>query len=90
MLVVDFAPHGLEFLRSDHAHVRLGFRADSVAGWLEQSGLEVAPVRTIAPPVDGVKMPDGERLTVSLWLGRDRRNAEESTVTTVAHGEVGR
>ena len=90
MLVVDFAPHGLEFLRSDHAHVRLGFRADSIAGWLEQSGLEVAPVRTIAPPVDGAETPDGERLTVSLWLGRDRRNAEISTVTTVAHEEASR
>ncbi|HVE19761.1 MAG TPA: hypothetical protein VNB52_11775, partial [Ilumatobacteraceae bacterium] len=83
-------PHGLEFLRSDHAHVRLGFRADSIAGWLEQSGLEVAPVRTIAPPVDGAETPDGERLTVSLWLGRDRRNAEISTVTTVVHQDASR
>jgi ubiquinone/menaquinone biosynthesis C-methylase UbiE/DNA-binding transcriptional ArsR family regulator len=90
MLVVDFAPHGLEFLRSDHAHVRLGFRADSVETWLEQSGLEVAPVRMIAPPVGGTKMPDGERLTVSLWLGRDRRNAETSTLTKVTHAEAGR
>jgi ubiquinone/menaquinone biosynthesis C-methylase UbiE/DNA-binding transcriptional ArsR family regulator len=88
MLVVDFAPHGLEFLRSDHAHVRLGFRADSVAGWLEQSGLEVAPVRTIDPPIDGAEVPDGERLTVSLWLGRDRRKSDISTVTTIAHQEA--
>jgi hypothetical protein len=70
--------------------VRLGFRADSVAGWLEQSGLEVAPVRTIAPPVDGAETPDGERLTVSLWIGRDQRIAPTSTVTTVVHGEAGR
>jgi ubiquinone/menaquinone biosynthesis C-methylase UbiE/DNA-binding transcriptional ArsR family regulator len=90
MLVVDFAPHGLEFLRADHAHVRLGFRADSVETWLEQSGLEVAPVRMIAPPVDGAELPDGERLTVSLWLGQDRRNAEASTLTTVTHEKAGR
>ena len=75
MLVVDFAPHGLEFLRSDHAHVRLGFRADSVAGWLEQSGLEVAPDRADRDRAV-VERPDGERLTVSLWLGRDRRTAD--------------
>jgi ArsR family transcriptional regulator len=90
MLVVDFAPHGLEFLRSDHAHLRLGFRADSVETWLEQSGLEVAHVRTIEPPVDGTEMPEGERLTVSLWLGRDRRNADLQTVTTAAHEQASR
>lgn len=81
LLVVDFAPHGLEFLRSDHAHLRLGFRADSVETWLEQSGLDVAPVRTIDPPTDRIEMPDGERLTVSLWLGRDRRNADVSAAS---------
>jgi ubiquinone/menaquinone biosynthesis C-methylase UbiE/DNA-binding transcriptional ArsR family regulator len=81
LLVVDFAPHGLEFLRSDHAHLRLGFRADSVETWLEQSGLEVAPARTIAPPVDETVTPDGERLTVTLWLGRDRRTADIPAAT---------
>ena len=50
LLIVDFAPHSLEFLRSDHAHLRLGFRTDTVERWLEQSGLEVAAERTIAPP----------------------------------------
>jgi ubiquinone/menaquinone biosynthesis C-methylase UbiE/DNA-binding transcriptional ArsR family regulator len=90
MLVVDFAPHGLEFLRSDHAHLRLGFRADSVETWLEQSGLEVAPVRTIAPPADGTAQSDGERLTVSLWLGRDRRNAAAQRVTTDTQEQVSR
>jgi ubiquinone/menaquinone biosynthesis C-methylase UbiE/DNA-binding transcriptional ArsR family regulator len=84
MLVVDFAPHGLEFLRTDHAHLRLGFRDDSLETWLEQSGLDVAPVRTIAPPVGGAETPDGERLTVSLWLGRDRRNADNHAASRVA------
>ena len=50
LLIVDFAPHSLEFLRSDHAHLRLGFRSDTVEAWLEQSDLEVAAERTIAPP----------------------------------------
>ena len=82
LLIVDFAPHGLEFLRSDHAHVRLGFRADSVETWLEQSGLEVAPVRTIAPPIGRTELPEGERLTVSLWIGQDRRRADVQTVAS--------
>lgn len=71
LLIVDFAPHSLEFLRNDHAHLRLGFRTDTVEGWLEQSGLDVPTTSSIA----------GERLTVSLWLGRDRRsNVVQSTV----------
>jgi ubiquinone/menaquinone biosynthesis C-methylase UbiE/DNA-binding transcriptional ArsR family regulator len=70
LLIVDFAPHGLEFLRVEHAHRRLGFRADIVAGWLDQSGLDVELTHTLAPP----RSDDGaERLTVSIWLGRDRR-----------------
>ena len=72
LLIVDFAPHTLEFLRAEHAHRRLGFRADTVAAWLDQGGLDVEVTRTLAaPPSD-----DGdERLTVSIWLGRDRRPA---------------
>ncbi len=30
LLIVDFAPHTLEFLRTEHAHRRLGFRPDTV------------------------------------------------------------
>lgn len=84
LLIVDFAPHGLEFLRSDHAHLRLGFRADSVETWLEQAGLAVSPAHTIAPPVDGAETAAGERLTVSLWLGRDRRCADGPAGVPVA------
>ena len=80
LLIVDFAPHSLEFLRSDHAHLRLGFRSDTVEAWLEQSGLDVAAERTIAPP-DGEGSADGsdDGLTVSLWLGRDRRTVPAQT-----------
>ncbi|WP_018700645.1 ArsR/SmtB family transcription factor [Amorphus coralli] len=68
LLVVDFAPHDLEFLRSDHAHRRLGFSHEQVSGWLAQAGLETVVVEDLAPerasPAD---------LTVTLWLGRDAR-----------------
>ena len=41
LLVVDFAPHELEFLREEHAHRRLGFAADTVSQWLSAAGLDV-------------------------------------------------
>lgn len=69
LLIVDFAPHSLEILRTSHAHRRLGFRTDAVADWLEQAGLGVATTRLIEPPGAG----DDERLTVALWLATDDR-----------------
>ena len=68
ILVVDFAPHRLEFLREAQAHRRLGFAPTQVAGWLDEAGLDCTLNREIAPPRKG-----DEQLTVSLWLGQDRR-----------------
>jgi ubiquinone/menaquinone biosynthesis C-methylase UbiE/DNA-binding transcriptional ArsR family regulator len=68
LLVVDFAPHALEFLRDLHAHRRLGFAEDSVAQWMHAAGLEVMLHRALAPDKGGARA-----LTVSLWLGRDPR-----------------
>jgi ArsR family transcriptional regulator len=66
LLIVDFAPHSLEFLRTEHAHRRLGFRTDTVTAWLTQAGLEIGATSTIDPPDGG----DHERLTVCLWQAR--------------------
>jgi ubiquinone/menaquinone biosynthesis C-methylase UbiE len=79
LLVVDFAPHSLEFLRSDHAHRRLGFRADMVTSWMKQCGLSPSAPRLIAPPHDASShlTSDAERLVVTLWLARDRPAAVE-------------
>ena len=48
LLVVDFAPHDLEFLREEHAHRRLGFAPETVAQWLEAAGLDVLRQRDAA------------------------------------------
>lgn len=72
LLVVDFAPHGVEVLREREGHRRLGFAQDQIEGWLSQAGLRPALARELTSP-------DGEpgRLTVSLWLGEDSRNVSE-------------
>jgi ubiquinone/menaquinone biosynthesis C-methylase UbiE/DNA-binding transcriptional ArsR family regulator len=66
LLVVDFAPHDLEFLREQHAHRRLGFTTETVAQWLQAAGLEPAEQQTLPPGPDG-------KIAVSLWLARDPR-----------------
>ncbi|MGY6567983.1 MAG: ArsR/SmtB family transcription factor [Salinarimonas sp.] len=68
MLIVDFAPHGLEFLREKQAHRRLGFSHEQIEDWLGEAGLDCTLTRDLPPP-------QGARgaLTVSIWLGQDRR-----------------
>lgn len=68
LAIIDFAPHDVEDLRTEHAHVRLGFAHASVAEWLEAAGLEVCDIRDLAPDAGS-----GKLLTVTIWLARDRR-----------------
>jgi len=71
LLIVDFAPHDLEFLREEHAHRRLGFSTEQIAGWIEAAGLEGAASRTLAPAEEGGGA--APKLTVNLWLACDPR-----------------
>lgn len=68
IIIVDFAPHAIEALREAHAHRRLGFAHETIAGWLAAAGLDLVSHLDLPPP-DGA--PD--KLTVSLWLARDPR-----------------
>lgn len=49
LLIADFAPHELDFLREEQAHRRLGFAEDEVKGWLMSAGLEMAGMRRLQP-----------------------------------------
>jgi SAM-dependent methyltransferase len=79
LLVVDFAPHELEFLREEHAHRRLGFAADTVAQWMSAAGLDLVRHETVQsePGAEG-------RIAVSLWLGRDPRMLIAASAREVA------
>lgn len=81
LLIVDFAPHGVESLRTEHAHRRLGFDLDLIGRWLGAGGLDVERIRTIDDlndAEDSSAAPDRTGISVSLWLGRDRRDAGTS------------
>ncbi|MBL4891735.1 MAG: metalloregulator ArsR/SmtB family transcription factor [Rhizobiaceae bacterium] len=72
LLIVDFAPHNLDILREEHAHLRLGFSNEQMCSWMEDAGLEVIDTRRLdAVSTDGEQ--SSEKLTVSLWLARDQR-----------------
>jgi ArsR family transcriptional regulator len=60
LIIVDFAHHGLEFLRLEHRHRRLGFFDDEIERWLETSGLGEITMTALPPPASG-------GLTVKVW-----------------------
>jgi ubiquinone/menaquinone biosynthesis C-methylase UbiE len=60
VLIVDFAPHDLEFLRAEHQHRRLGFSDAEMERWLAAAGLGEVDARTLPP-----QAPSG--LTVKIW-----------------------
>ncbi len=62
LVVVDFAPHDREELRSRDAHARLGFSDAQIAAWLAQAGLDLGESRELS----------GGALTVKIWQGRKR------------------
>jgi ubiquinone/menaquinone biosynthesis C-methylase UbiE/DNA-binding transcriptional ArsR family regulator len=79
LLVIDFAPHDLEFLREKHAHRRLGFAPETVTQWTEAAGLESVAHRTL-PPEPGSE----SKIAVSLWLARDPRQVIAQSAREVA------
>ncbi len=64
LVIADFAPHNLEFLRSDHAHRRFGFSHAQMRRWMVAAGLS-GVVATNLKPAGGSADP----LTVTIWSG---------------------
>jgi ubiquinone/menaquinone biosynthesis C-methylase UbiE/DNA-binding transcriptional ArsR family regulator len=60
LVIVDFAPHKLEFLREQHQHRRLGFTDAEMVRWLKEAGL---------PEVGDAALPPAraDGLTVKIW-----------------------
>jgi len=87
LVLVDFAPHALEFLRDEHAHRRLGFGDGEIAEWCRAAGLDPAPP---------LPLP-GDPLTVVIWIAHrsaaaaDWRLAgdlREDASTAILEGEL--
>jgi ArsR family transcriptional regulator len=62
LLIIDFAPHELEFLREEHAHRRLGFTQGEIAEWCASAGIVALDTTTLAPT-------SADALTVKIWAG---------------------
>jgi ubiquinone/menaquinone biosynthesis C-methylase UbiE/DNA-binding transcriptional ArsR family regulator len=79
LLVVDFAPHQLEFLREQHAHLRPGFSVETIVQWMQAAHLDLLRHETLPPD------PQSEgTIAVSLWLAGDPRQVSATPAREVA------
>lgn len=69
LIVVDLASHGIERLRSDFAHRRLGFAQGEVVAWMEGAGLVPGPSRRLA----------GKVAATVIWQARRPETAQAAT-----------
>lgn len=57
LVIVDFAPHQEEHLRTDHKHQRLGFSDKEIRSMLKACGMKVGKTHRL----------EGDPLTVNIW-----------------------
>jgi ArsR family transcriptional regulator len=74
LVIVDFAPHTLEFLRETYAHERLGFAPGVVEDWLQKAELSLVATRHLTPPPQA----GADKLTVSIWIAQRPAAATDS------------
>ena len=68
LFIVDFQAHGLDFLRSEHAHRWLGFEEQKMSDWLTAAGLKP----------EGCRRLKGDPLTICIWTARQPQARDRS------------
>lgn len=64
LMLADFAPHTVETLRTEHAHIQLGFDGRQVWEWFENAGLKQQAFHELK----------GNPLTVNIWIAENPEN----------------
>ncbi|MEE9415852.1 MAG: metalloregulator ArsR/SmtB family transcription factor [Acidimicrobiales bacterium] len=71
LIIVDFATHDVELLRTDYAHYRLGFDDAEVTQWCSDAGLVNTAVTHLTP-----SQASGDKtLTVTIWVASQHAGA---------------
>jgi ubiquinone/menaquinone biosynthesis C-methylase UbiE/DNA-binding MarR family transcriptional regulator len=80
LLIVDFAPHRREVMRSDYAHRRLGFTDAEIVGWCEDAGLDSVSLSHLRHTSSSSE----ETLTVTLWAATQHQHAPRPHILEAA------
>ena len=71
LVIVEFAPHSLEHLRTDHAHRHLGVSEADLARWGEKAGLAVKSSKMF-------RAPDDKGVSVMVWAADSVKSVKRS------------
>ncbi len=74
LLIVDFAPHTRDSFRTDYEHRFLGFAAEEIERWCIDAGLVGVEIEHL----------EGEGLTTTIWIARQRHDAPDLRTLEVA------
>ncbi len=85
LLIVDFAPHALEYLRDSNAHARLGFADEQIRQWLGDAGLGPITAKHLKPKA----VREKDKLTVSLWLATAQTEPGQTGPGQASPGQTG-
>lgn len=72
VVVVDFAPHDLERLRTDHAHRHLGVSETDFARWAEAARLSLGPIKRFKAPAGS----EGKGVAVTVWAAESQKTRQ--------------
>ncbi len=66
VIIVDFAPHGVDELLAEHQHRWSGFSTGQIEAWCADAWLDVIESHQLVPPESSAS----ETLTVSIWVAK--------------------
>ena len=72
LIVIDFAPHDLEYLRQDQSHRFLGFEDETLSNWCALSNLALTKAQLFEAPAD---IESG--LAVKIWTAKTHATARK-------------
>ncbi len=70
LIVVDFATHAEEYLRSDYQHYRLGFADIEICQCFESAGIKAQPE---------IRQLTGEPLTIKFWVAQKQAHPPKNS-----------
>lgn len=76
LIIADFLPHDLEFLREKHAHRRLGISEQTIAQWADANQLSLVTGEKLTSK----KSADNTQLNMGLWNLTKSGNTKPSKV----------
>lgn len=78
LMIADFAPHQLEYLREEHQHRKLGISSDELKTWADNALLSIEQERTLPGP-----LTSEASLTTKVWLLRNGHSRSPDRLSLV-------